>query len=148
MSGQYPNLGQKQPKTLWGTTYRNFGNFGGMREPIDPKKFGERVKELRTELGMSQAGLGKASGFSQSNIGWIEAGSGKDPKKQALALADALGSSPEWLLHGTGARQTGIRPLTKEQLSAIYDNLPLSVRLAITETVKTGEPLAKKRAAR
>lgn len=148
MDPHYPDLGQKQPKTLWGTTYRNFGNFGGMREPIDPKKFGERVKELRTELGMSQAGLGKASGFSQSNIGWIEAGSGKDPKKQALALADALGSSPEWLLHGTGVRQTGIRPLTKEQLSAIYDNLPLSVRMAITETVKTGEPSAKKRAAR
>lgn len=117
-----------------------------MKEDIDPKAFGRRVKELRKEFGWSQEKLGEASGFSQSNIGWIEQGKGKDPKKQAIALADALGSTPQWLLHGTGDRQTGIRPLTKEQLNAIYDDLPEAVRMVITEAVKAGA-VTKKRAA-
>lgn len=115
-----------------------------MNEPVDPKKFGQRVRELRNDLGWNQEKLGELSNFSQSNIGWIELGRGKDPKKQAIALAEALGSSPEWLLYGTGARQTGVRPLTKEQLAAIYEDLPLSVRMAITETVKGAAPTKKR----
>lgn len=117
-----------------------------MDKPINSKDFGRRVAELRKEFRLSQERLGVLANFSQSNIGWIEQGRGKDPKKQALALADALGSSPEWLLYGTGARQTGVRPLTKEQLLAVYDDLPLSVRLAITETVKSETPAKKRRA--
>lgn len=121
-----------------------------MREPIDSEAFGRRVRELREEFGWSQGRLGTASGFSQSNIGWIEQGKGKDPQKQAIRLADALGSSPEWLLYGTGARQTGLRPLTKEQLSAIYEELPLSVQMFITEAAKAGaaKSPAKKRSKR
>lgn len=121
-----------------------------MRDTIDSEAFGRRVRELREEFGWSQGRLGEAAGFSQSNIGWIEQGKGKDPKKQALALADALGSSPEWLLHGTGARQTGIRPLTREQLSAIYEELPLSVRMVISEAAKAGaiKPAGRKRSGR
>ncbi|HEX7881935.1 MAG TPA: helix-turn-helix transcriptional regulator [Afipia sp.] len=138
MAEHYPDLGKNQPKTLWTTTYRNFGSPEGMKEPVDPLEFGRRVRELREEFGWSQTKLGKAAGFSQSNIGWIESGSGKDPKKQALALADALGSSPEWLLHGTGARQTGIRPLTKEQITAVYEDLPLAVQMVITNAIKAG----------
>lgn len=146
MGEAYPDLGEIQPKTLCRITYRNFGNVGGMDKPINSKDFGRRVAELRKEFRLSQERLGVLANFSQSNIGWIEQGRGKDPKKQALALADALGSSPEWLLYGTGARQTGVRPLTKEQLLAVYDDLPLSVRLAITETVKSETPAKKRRA--
>lgn len=130
-------------------TYLKFGTDGAMKEPVNPTEFGRRVRELREELRWSQGRLGKAAGFSQSNIGWVEQGKGKDPKKQALALADALGSTPEWLLYGTGDRQTGIRPLSSEDLAALYNDLPLLVQLEITEAVKArAAPPAKKRAAR
>lgn len=118
-----------------------------MTESIDPIRFGARVRELREELKWSQSRLGKSSGFSQSNIGWIEQGKGKDPKKQAIALAEALGSTPQWLLYGTGERRTGIILLTKEQLASIYDDLPLAVRTVITNAAKAGIP-AKKRASK
>lgn len=120
-----------------------------MREPINPADFGRRVRELREELRWSQGKLGKASGFSQSNIGWIEQGKGKDPQKQALKLADALGSTPEWLLHGTGDRQTGIRPLSSDELASLYSGLPLLVQMEITEAIKArAAPPAKKKASR
>lgn len=109
MGAQYPDLGKKQPKNLCMLTYRNFGKFIGMAGDVDPTEFGQRVRELREELGWSQTKLGKASGFSQSNIGWIEQGSGK-PKKYAIALADALQTSPEWLMYGTGKKNLGPRP--------------------------------------
>lgn len=120
----------------------------GMAESIDPKLFGARVRELREEMKWSQTRLGKASGFSQSNIGWIEQGKGKDPKKQALALADALGTTPSWLLHGTGERRTGIRLMTKEELVAVYDDLSPAIQKVITETVRASAGAPKKRSAR
>lgn len=147
MGASYPILGSMQPKNLSQNTYLNFGNASGMTESIDPIRFGIRVRELREELGWSQTRLGRSSGFSQSNIGWIEQGKGKNPKKQAIALAEALGSSPEWLLYGTGERRTGIILLTKEQLASIYDDLPLAVRTVITNAVKAGTS-TKKRASR
>lgn len=149
MSASYPNLGHLQPKTLCMNTYLKFGTDKCMREPINPADFGRRVRELREELRWSQGRLGKASGFSQSNIGWIEQGKGKDPKKQALALADALGSTPEWLLYGTGDRQTGVRPLSSDELAAIYNDLPLMVQIEITEAIRArASAPPKKRAAR
>lgn len=147
MEASYPIFGSMQPKNLSEHTYLNFGNARGMSESIDPIKFGLRVRELREELEWSQTRLGKSAGFSQSNIGWIEQGRGKNPKKQAIALADALGSTPQWLLYGTGERRTGILLLTKEQLSSIYDDLPVAVREIITNAVKAGSQ-PKKRAAR
>jgi transcriptional regulator with XRE-family HTH domain len=130
-------------------TYLNFGSLRSMKKVINPADFGRRVRELREEARWSQGRLGKEAGFSQSNIGWIEQGKGKDPKKQALALADALGSTPEWLLYGTGDRQTGVRPLNSDELAALYNNLPLLVQIEITEAVKARiSPPAKKKASR
>lgn len=125
-------------------TYRNFGKFTGMAGDVDPTEFGQRVRELREELGWSQTKLGKASGFSQSNIGWIEQGSGK-PKKYAIALADALQTSPEWLMYGTGKKNLGPRPLTSEQLQELYDTLPVDLQMQITE-IAQGATRRKKRA--
>lgn len=149
MTEAYPNLGHLQPKTLCMNTYLKFGNTGGMREPVNPADFGRRVRELREELGWSQGKLGKLSGFSQSNIGWVEQGKGKDPKKQALAIADALGSTPDWLLYGTGDRQTGVRPLSGEDLLALYNDMPLLAQLEFSEAIKArSSPKPKKRIVR
>jgi transcriptional regulator with XRE-family HTH domain len=103
---------------------------------IDPKSFGRRIRERREELVWSQSRLAEESGYSQSNIGWIEQGKSKDPRKQAISLAEALRSTPAWLLHGTGPRETGPKILTTEQLQAIYDAMSVEAKAAVTATVE------------
>lgn len=130
MRETYPNLGGLQPKNLWRTANRNFGSHQGME--IDPVAFGCRVRELRKELGWSQDRLAEEAGQSQSNIGWIEKGGAKDPRKQALALAEALTTTADWLLYAKGPRRTGPRILTTEQISKLYDHLPIEAKATIT----------------
>lgn len=136
MGAQYPNLGQLQPKNLSEITYRNFGNHPSMKE-VDSKAFGRRVLSRRKELGIGQTKLGELSGYSQSNIGWIEQGKAKDPKKQVLNLTDPLQTTVDWLLWEEGPKSTGPQPLSKSQLSDVYDDLPLEIRMAITEAVNS-----------
>ena len=125
MTPEYPNLGQLQPKNLCKQTHVKLGTYEGMRAPmIDPAAFGRRVRERRDELGWSQGRLAKESGQSQSNVGWIELGNAKDPEKQALKLARALHLHVDWLLYGTGPRETA-RPLpSPKDFAALYAEMP------------------------
>jgi transcriptional regulator with XRE-family HTH domain len=135
MRPAYPNLGETQPKNLWETTNRKFGSFSSMdRQEIDPKEFGRRVRERRVELGMSQAALAEKSGQSQSNIGWIEQGKAKKPKHQALDLVEPLRTSVDWLLYGTGERETGLRLLSELEVLEIYRGLAVEQRAHVSET--------------
>lgn len=102
-------------------------------EPFDSKAFGRRVFERRKELGWSQTRLGKEAGQSQTNIGWIEKGQPKDPEKQVIKLARALRLHQEWLLKGTGPRETAPVPLSAEE----YAKLPLSLREELSELVRS-----------
>jgi len=67
------------------------------------KTFGDRVRERREELGMSQESLGKAAGISQSTIAQIERGRNQGTK-HILSLARALSVSAEWLETGRGSK--------------------------------------------
>lgn len=75
--------------------------------------FADRVRNRRTYLGMSQEGLAKASGVSQSTIAQIERGRNQGTK-HILALARALGVTPEWL-------ETGRGPDVAKHISATAD---------------------------
>jgi transcriptional regulator with XRE-family HTH domain len=135
ISPRYPILGELQPKNLWATTNRYFGSISNIdRQEIDPKEFGRRVKERRQELKMSQSALAEKSGQSQSNIGWIEQGNAKKPSKQALDLVEPLRTSVEWLLYGTGERETGLRLMTDQEIVEIYRGLALEERERVSET--------------
>lgn len=135
MGEPYPDLGKTQPKNLWKTTYRSFGNPEPMQE-VDPKAFGARVRARRKEFGWSQERLAAESGQSQSNITWIENGKAKEPKKQAIPLSEALLTTTDWLLYERGPRSTGPRLLT----SAEYGALPLELRAEITALVAKKAP--------
>lgn len=105
-----------------------------MQKPVDPVKFGQRIRERREDLGMSQSELAAAMkgirGFSQQNIATLEKGKViKDLRRQAMDLAGPLWTTPEWLLHATGPKSTGPVVLTPEQYAA----LPLEVRIAVAE---------------
>jgi transcriptional regulator with XRE-family HTH domain len=145
MTAQYPNLGASPPKTLSQTNNRKFGSLSSMKEPIDPREFGRRVKERRDELGWSQKRLGQESEISQQNIGWIEDGGPKHPQKQALALAMALRTTTDWLLYGRGPRDAGPRVLTTEQFTQVYSALPVEAQEALTALAEKYQ-VRKKRA--
>lgn len=56
-------------------------------------RIGDRIRELRTQKGLSQRQLGEATGVTQGAIGHIENGN-KEPSLQlAVLLADALGTT-------------------------------------------------------
>jgi transcriptional regulator with XRE-family HTH domain len=64
---------------------------------------GDRVRQVREEMGKSQGWLAKKVHVSQPAISKLEKG-GKADTRHVLLLAEALGVSPIWLKHGTGPR--------------------------------------------
>jgi transcriptional regulator with XRE-family HTH domain len=138
MESNYPILGDRQPKTMSQITKLKFGNSYDMKQPIDPVEFGRRVREKREELGLSQTNLGKLSGYSQSNIGWFESGRAKDPRIQARDVAEPLRSTEEWLLYGTGTRDTCPPPMTSAEVAQGYEHLTLEERETISALIASG----------
>ena len=147
MPVSYPKFGYRQPKnTCRVTSNQNFDIFGRMRE-IDSVKFGRRVRERRVELGLSQIALGRLSGHSQSNIGWIEGGSVKKAQRAAYELAGPLQTTAEWLLWELGPKQLGPRHFTTAQMAEKYDEMPPELKSEITQAIEKLEKsnLRKKR---
>lgn len=94
------------------------------QEPIDPVAFARRMKERRADLGWSQTRLAKESGYSQTNIGWLESGKAKDLTKQAVKLAAAMTTTYDWLAYGKGLKEAGPYIMSREELRAAVDELP------------------------
>ncbi|MDE5721975.1 MAG: helix-turn-helix domain-containing protein [Clostridia bacterium] len=61
-------------------------------------KFSERLKELRSEKGISQMELSKLTGISQSSIGRWELGRSEPTASSLIKLAEFFGESVEYLL--------------------------------------------------
>lgn len=61
---------------------------------------GERVKNKRIELNISQASLAELVGMKQQSISDLEAGSIEKPRN-IVEIAKALNCSVEWLYYGT-----------------------------------------------
>lgn len=62
------------------------------------KKFGQRLKEIRKEKGMSQEQLALETGFELSQIGRIERGEVNTSISHLAEIANALGVKPEELV--------------------------------------------------
>ncbi len=60
----------------------------------------ERVKNKRTELGLTQTELAKRVGITQQSLQKIEDGRTQNPRK-LISLSKEIGCDPEWLLLGT-----------------------------------------------
>lgn len=68
---------------------------------VSDVEFGMRVKQLRKELGRSQASVSEATGISQGGLSKMESGLYAVSLHQAVALSAALGVSLQDLLTGT-----------------------------------------------
>lgn len=108
---------------------------------------GDRVKQKRTELGLTQAELANLIGITQQSLQKIEDGRTQNPRK-LLNLSKVLNSDPEWLLLGTKSeiretnshyngdntsaqKNTNLRPLINDYQAV---DLPLSKHLKIDQT--------------
>lgn len=61
-----------------------------------------RIKELRYDLGLSQALFGDRLGYSDPYVSQVESGRRTLNKKYVLAISREFDVSEKWLLEGTG----------------------------------------------
>ena len=66
--------------------------------PSIQKKFGDRLRELRKQKGLSQEGLAFKSGLHRTYISDIERGSRNVSLKNIEKISKALGATPKSLL--------------------------------------------------
>ncbi|MBL6446760.1 helix-turn-helix transcriptional regulator [Fulvivirga sp. 29W222] len=66
---------------------------------------GDRIKQLRKEMGMSQSELADRVGISYAQIGRYETKDAQPPAKTLTAIADALGVSPDFLIYGSSSEK-------------------------------------------
>jgi transcriptional regulator with XRE-family HTH domain len=111
----------------------------------NPIAFGHRVRERRKALGLSQDRLADLSGYSQTNIGHIELGRMKRPHIQAEAMSQALNTPVEYLLWGTGPKETGPRIMTSEEAAENYSLLSPEDRAAVTADISERLAAIKKK---
>ena len=69
--------------------------------------FGTRLAEIREDAGLTQSGLARKVGTSQSAISQIEAGERNPSYEMIRQLAEALGVTPGYLID---AKVEGLRP--------------------------------------
>ena len=105
--------------------------------PIDATSFADRVRARREELGMSQKALGKAIGYSQQQVTWLEKGLMKRPERAATpVLAKALNTTVDWLLYAEGPKDAGPRFLPTQVLAEKYDRLSANEKAEITQLIE------------
>lgn len=68
---------------------------------VDKKGLARRVRARRVALGIGQSALAEATGMSQQGVDNIEHAKVGRPR-QLLELAEALQTTPDWLLHERG----------------------------------------------
>lgn len=76
---------------------------GTRRENARTTKFGQRLRKIRESAGIDPYELSKTIGKSRTVVHQLEVGLIKSPSaKLALDLAEALGTTAEYLVNGEG----------------------------------------------
>lgn len=81
--------------------------------------FGQRLRELRAERGVSQDQLAHRTGIHPTAIGRFERGDREPRLRSILRLADGLGVQPGRLVDDLGERR-----LTPEEFEEHFGHLP------------------------
>lgn len=89
------------------------GTISGMKKP-KPNPVVERIDARLADMGISRTAACKAAGVNENQIKNMEDGRSRNPRTDTMQkLADVLGMSLEWLLHGKGekpSREDGREP--------------------------------------
>ncbi len=94
--------------------------------------FGTRIRQLRRAAGLSQAELARAVAVSQPTVNGWETGKAEPGRKRLPAIADVLGTTPEWLAFGHGPAGT---PTPAGQAIAWHERGQDDMSAAATTTI-------------
>ena len=81
--------------------------------------FGQRLRELRAERGVSQDQLARRTGIDATAVGRFERGAREPRLRSILRLADGLGVKPGRLVDDLGERT-----LTPQEFAEHFGHLP------------------------
>jgi len=96
----------------------------GVTMAMKPRRetdFARRLRELRHKRGLSQTDLGKKVGVHYTHIGRYEAGRASPAADTLKALADALGSTTDYLMDGATTELASARLTDRELLAQFQD---------------------------
>lgn len=98
------------------------------------KTFGERVRETRKKLKLTQGQLAKLSGMAQATLSDIERGKNAG-SRDIVALANALKVSAEWLING---EQSGEADMVEaiNKFVAVYRSITDEGRVFLMNALK------------
>lgn len=85
---------------------------------------GQRVREVRTALGLTQTQLGYRVGYAYAQVCRIELGTRKIPDDKLTAFCTALGVDEHWLRTGEG---TMFKPYDAHSLAAMVEASTLTL---------------------
>lgn len=115
-----------------------------------------RIKEIRTNLGLSQAAFGEKIGLKQKAIGLIEQGINKLTERNFDAVCRVFGVNPDWLRTGAGdmfdtSAKSNLDELCAEYnlgdderlILQLYLEFPPEYRVVIARYIKQTLELAK-----
>jgi transcriptional regulator with XRE-family HTH domain len=113
------------------------------REGKDMKTMYERIRDLRTERNMSQDDLAKAMGYrDRSMITKIEGGKVDISQKKIVAFAEALGTTPRYLMDGDPVEEE--REIASEEQQMLFrlarNAKPEAIRAAVAVLKSMEEP--------
>lgn len=92
-------------------------------DPMDNKRLGERIREMRLQREWSQTELGRQVGVSKATVSQWELGQIKDIRlRTVLKLVQVLGTTLQYLVNGPPGAHTPPSPGRPERLRLIKGN--------------------------
>ena len=93
---------------------------------------GQRIKELRGKMGLTQTQLGKRAGVAQATISDYENNVTRNHRADELMrIAAALGTTPTYLMDGTGSPDIKDAATDQDALIAAFNELEQHSRAAL-----------------
>ncbi len=84
---------------------------------------GERIRQLRREMGLKQSELGQKLGISASAVGMYENDRRVPPRETLLKMCEFFGVSTDYLLGNDDSRQQEQTTDLEDELSALREKL-------------------------
>lgn len=99
---------------------------------------GERIKDLRKSMGLTQPELAELAKIKQASLSELETGETKRPRGDTLVrIAKALQVDPDWLITGAGSPARAVQPdEAQQELLAIWNDLAEANRIALMATAR------------
>lgn len=126
MPPEYLNIGENQPRNMWGTGNLDFVSHDGVGKKVDKSAFAARVRSRMEKLRVRQSALAQAIDVDYNTLGNVLQGRVEQPKF-IEELAEALHTTRKWLLWKIGPEDAGPPPAA-EDVHDIVEQLPEGAR--------------------